>query len=426
MALFKIILFDSPSKEKKDGTFPVTLKVTYKGKRKYFYLGFDAKPSQWNKTKFNSKYPNHNNCNETLNESLSNAEAVRKEMAIEGQEFTLSEFEKRFRASGDSTISSLFNLKIKDPVKPLAISTIGRYKTTLNMLIHYKGDVQINEVNENYIAGFIEWLKRDRVLKVKDRSGNFRNIVSHSCNPTTIYNYLKDLRSIYSYAIKAKLANQSNYPFQDVNIEKYKIETSKRAISKEKFDEIENLKIDSTYGKLAKDIILFTFSCRGINFADLIRLTSKNIIYQDDAYFIEYYRAKTNKRFSIKLRSNALEIIEKYTSDPFFEKRGYIFPILDQNVHTTEKKIFNRKKSMLKKINKALNEEIKPKIGLEGIDLTTYVARHSYANLLYKNNVPIGTISEFYKHSNEKTTKVYIRSILDHELDEIDEKIFGE
>lgn len=68
----------------------------------------------------------------------------------------------------------------------------------------------------------------------------------------------------------------------------------------------------------------------------------------------------------------AQEIIDKYHTDQMEE--DYIFPILDRNVHTTEKQILERVKKTLKHINKRLHE-LSEKIGLH-TPLTTYVARH--------------------------------------------------
>lgn len=430
MSLFTVFLFDTPSKQKKDGTFPVTLRVNYKGKRKYYNLGYDAKPDQWNEKKsiLNSKFQDSDirtECNQTIRESLANAEAVRKSMAIEGLEFTLSEFDRRFRASGDGSISDIFNQKINDKIKPLAEATKGRYRTTLNSIIQYKGDIQIRDIDVSFVSGYIEWLLSDRTLTVNGRNGKQRSVQSDSCNETTVYNYLKDLRTVFNFAIKHKLVNRSLYPFHEIDINKYKIETPKRAITFDHIKKIELLRIDSTYGELAKDILLFSFYCRGINFVDIIQLVDSHIIEIDGSLRLNYSRSKTKKRFNLKFHSTAAAIIKKYQDDPVKEIRGFIFPILDQNRHITEKQILNRKKSMLKKINKALNEEIAPAIGLENIKLTSYVSRHTYANELSKNDMPIGKISQALGHRSQEVTKTYLRSIADYELDQMDEQIFG-
>ena len=56
----------------------------------------------------------------------------------------------------------------------------------------------------------------------------------------------------------------------------------------------------------------------------------------------------------------------------------------------------------LKKIGKQL--------GLE-IPLTTYVARHGWANIAKNKNIPIATISEAMGHDSEKTTRIYLASL---------------
>ena len=122
------------------------------------------------------------------------------------------------------------------------------------------------------------------------------------------------------------------------------------------------------YTQLAKDIFLFSYFMAGINFKDIALLTYGDI----DNGRIYYARRKTGKMMNCCLTEQAQEIIDKYHTDQMEE--DYIFPILDRNVHTTEKQILERVKKTLKHINKRLHE-LSEKIGLH-TPLTTYVARH--------------------------------------------------
>jgi site-specific recombinase XerD len=48
-------------------------------------------------------------------------------------------------------------------------------------------------------------------------------------------------------------------------------------------------------------------------------------------------------------------------------------------------------------------------IGLD-VNLTTYVARHSYATVLKKSGVNVALISETLGHTDLKTTQIYLDS----------------
>ena len=97
----------------------------------------------------------------------------------------------------------------------------------------------------------------------------------------------------------------------------------------------------------------------------------------------------------------------KYGISAHFELTGlksdhadedYIFPILDRRIHKTEQQIYDRVRKVLKHVNKALHEWSRL-LGLK-IELTTYVARHTFATVLKRSGVNIAIISESLGHSD--------------------------
>ncbi|MBL0136836.1 MAG: tyrosine-type recombinase/integrase [Chitinophagaceae bacterium] len=74
---------------------------------------------------------------------------------------------------------------------------------------------------------------------------------------------------------------------------------------------------------------------------------------------------------------------------------------------------------------RAVNENLKiiaEKAGIE-TELTTYVARHSYANILKMKGIPTSVISEALGHDSKKTTQVYLDSFGSSILDEASKAI---
>ena len=67
-------------------------------------------------------------------------------------------------------------------------------------------------------------------------------------------------------------------------------------------------------------------------------------------------------------------------------------------------------------VNKAL-KTIAEKIGVK-VNLTTYVARHSYATVLKRSGVNVALISETLGHSDLKTTQIYLDSFENSQIDE--------
>ncbi len=97
-------------------------------------------------------------------------------------------------------------------------------------------------------------------------------------------------------------------------------------------------------------------------------------------------------------------------------KSDYVFPILNET-HDNP----TSQKYRIQKMLKMLNADLKD-IGIEAkisIPLTSYVARHTWANVLKRKDVPIAKISEGLGHRTEKTTRNYLESLENEELDAI-------
>ncbi len=96
--------------------------------------------------------------------------------------------------------------------------------------------------------------------------------------------------------------------------------------------------------------------------------------------------------------------------------RGYLFPILDISVHKTAQQKQNRIHKILGRTDKDL-KIIAEKCGIQ-VNLTIYVARHSYATVLKNSGVNVALISETLGHSNLSTTQLYLASFDYKQIDE--------
>lgn len=55
--------------------------------------------------------------------------------------------------------------------------------------------------------------------------------------------------------------------------------------------------------------------------------------------------------------------------------------------------------------------------GRNSVPLTMYVARHSWASAAYSRGVPLSVISEGMGHDSELTTRIYLASLDNDEVD---------
>ena len=107
-----------------------------------------------------------------------------------------------------------------------------------------------------------------------------------------------------------------------------------------------------------------------------------------------------------------MSIIRKYAP----ESKGYLFPILDKKIHKTSIQKQNRIHKVLAKVNKNL-KILAAQLGIEA-NMTTYVARHSFASVLKKSGVSIALISEALGHSDLATTQIYFDNFDNEQMDE--------
>jgi integrase len=152
----------------------------------------------------------------------------------------------------------------------------------------------------------------------------------------------------------------------------------------------------------------------GTNFTDLAQLKWTNI--QNER--LKYIRAKTNKPYDVGLLPPALEILKYYKNNDI--NNEFIFPILNE-FHDTAIRIKNR----IHKVLKQTNDDLKEIATLAGIDvnLTTYVARHTYATVLKYSGVSTSVISEALGHDSEKTTQIYLDSFQNDVLDKANKNL---
>ncbi len=202
------------------------------------------------------------------------------------------------------------------------------------------------------------------------------------------------------------------FPFNDYDIKKLKEDTVKRAITKEDIAKIAHYKTEPDSQMFhSKNLFLFSYYCRGINFVDMANLKWDNI----NGKRMNYFRQKTGKYFDFKMLEPAKQILNYYKENYYRGEDSFIFPILNENRHNTQVSIRNRLHKVLGQTNKDL-KELGKELGIK-TKLTTYVARHTFATVLRKSGASYSTIKDTMGHSDEKTTQIYVDSIFNDELD---------
>ncbi len=227
----------------------------------------------------------------------------------------------------------------------------------------------------------------------------------------TVSFYLRTLRTLYNKAVETGQA-----PDKDIfaHVQTVNVRTAKRAISVKDIRNIEKLElpIGSSLDK-ARDLFLFSFYLRGMAFVDMAFLKKSDL----KCGLLSYNRRKTHQNLNIEWIKPMQVIIDKYAEQT--KDSPYMLPILtgkESSPYATYRKVEHNTNYNLKKIGKM--------IGLK-IPLTTYVARHTWASVALRMNIPIATISEGMGHNSYKTTQIYLKSLDMATINQANERIIG-
>ena len=395
----KVVLYTS--KVLSSGEHPIMLRVTKDRKSKYISTGFNCSKELWD-TKNNlpkKKHPLYIEAKILIAKKTIEAEKLVMDLESESKNLSAHEIQGSLKKSkvNNPYVFQYFDSVVERFKASGQIKNSEVYKDAKRNLSHFTNskDIHFSDIDVEFLNKFEEYLKANK------KGGN------------TIFLYLRTLRALLNKAVKEGVCSEKYYPFKKFSLAKYsKIKTEKRAISKEDIKKIEEADLVAKPHLMdARNIFMFSYYCRGINFIDIAFLKWQDIKGER----LIYTRMKTKELFNIELLQPAKEILKHYESLSDKDNESYIFPILNEN-HNTPNMLYNRKVKMLRKINKDL-KEIASLVGIDS-ELTTYVARHSYATILKKSGVATAIISEAMGHDSEKTTKIYLESFENKVLDE--------
>lgn len=344
--------------------------------------------------------------------------------------------------------------------------TARGYVTAVRRLVGFTGD---RDMQLRQITAFV--MRRFEYSLLSE--GKALNTVSF---------YMRNLRAIYNKAVKeGKLEAPAVNPFEDVytGIQK----TRKRALTVEEMNLLQNWKpsivesgqwtVDSevptshSFGHLssgrrgnmgtgpamlpelsvcrhaisgiqkAQQLFLFSFHARGMSFVDMAFLRKEDI--RDGV--LRYNRKKTGQLLEVNVNKEMCDIMR------FFEKvtlgSPYVFPIIhkpganerlqyESSLRTynnrlkrlaAQLKVEGGKSKQRSSFGKTKNDTNNLELSIFNFQLSSHVARHSWATIAKRERVPLIVISEGLGHSSEKTTAIYLASFEREVLDRAAEKV---
>lgn len=382
---------------RKDGLFPVKLRITYQRKQNYYILrdknnkSISMTKDVFQKTMSVRPREQYQAMRSLLIELQDQARKIIEGIPV----FSFEAFERKYNGAQDEDKDLLAAMSNKAKLlrSEGRISTAVAYECSIKSfkLFTKKDQILFESVNPDFLNKYEKWMT----------TGKDPNSL------TTVGIYLRNVRAIFNKAVKDGLILPVYYPFGE---SKYQIpggRNLKKALTIKEVGLIANYNArPGSNDQRYRDLWLFSYLCNGINVKDIALLRYKNI-EGDVIVFIRSKTAREKKKnprpITIVITKEIGRIIDRWGNKPG-KPENYVFPILEDGL--TPEQIYARIQQTTKMINKYIND-IADDIGLPN-RVTSYTARHSFATVLKRSGASIEFISESLGHSNLETTENYL------------------
>ena len=277
-----------------------------------------------------------------------------------------------------------FDIKIFDLKTKGSSKTAKNYTTTArNIFKHCDGKkLRFPEITKDWLENY----ERIRLKTVKKAS---------------VAIDLRNLRTIFNYAISRNKSLGELYPFGRGKYQIPKGGSKNVALTKDQLRKIKDFSSDNYYLQMARDYFMFSYYANGMNLKDIAKLKTGQT---------EWVRSKTEftskeeKRLDIDFNDEMKAIVKRHKG------RGkMLFNIIEYNDDNAAitRKVDNKISQLDKQIKKlAAVLELPNKLSYQW-------ARHSYTTNVYRAGVNFKAISETLGHNSLKTTENYLDSLVD-------------
>lgn len=391
---------------KKDGSFPVKLRVTHNRRQVYYPIGVDLAEKEFERVM--GERPR--NEAQVLRELFKKYEGKANEIIDELPIFSFNAFELRFSAkrTNKNCVFDRYQAFIEEMESEGRVKTAATYRHALQALqaYHRRDSLPFVEVSIEFLKGFESWMTKPRPRT------NGSKTTTRANSLTTVSMYVRTLRTVLNKAIAEKQFSLESYPFGKNGYQVPASQNVKKALTTADLKKLFAYESDpKSPESFYRDLWLFSYLCNGANMKDIARLKYANI----EADRVVFIRAKTETTSRKKLKpiiahlpAEAKAIIERWGTQPQ-ARDNFVFAVLPAEV--TPAKEMELIHQMTKQVNKYIGR-IAEAVGIQQ-HVTTYTARHSFATVLKRSNAPISFISEALGHKDMRTTENYLDSFND-------------
>lgn len=355
------LVFNRACRLNRNGEGLVQIECSQGSRRIYISTHVYVKPLFWNPVQMIHGHPLSQGLNAALLQMLIEVEQIELDYIRRGVHPTLMMIRDALREHMSPSA------RLRDFIREVVSNSDRKehtkqgYQTLLNNLERFRKGSLVADVDYQFIIKYDSWLKKENLMH------------------NTRVGRLRMLRAIMNEAVARELIARN--PFERFQIPPM---TPKQGyIPAEKLKKLKKLKV-SGRKELVRDA--FLFCCfTGLRFCDIVTLRSTHI--SNDGW-IKKQMVKTGFTVEIPMgkifNGEAIDIIKKYGTIEKISTR------LGQNgtVNSILRELFSR-------------------IGLADCHYTFHTARHTFAQLLLHQGMPMTAVQQMLGHQKMETTQIY-------------------
>lgn len=386
----------------KDGSRTINIRITKDRKTAYINTGVRIADVHWN-PKGNSDKANWIRSSHVMhgvfNQNI--LDAINKCQKEATEEMSVDDLKREFEGKNENKIGffafSAQCIELKKATKSAA--TIENYSHRIKIFKTFLGDKEI-------IMGRLTY---ELIRKYESY------LFTQGYAETTVGGNLMVLKLIIREAIKSKLMKFEENPFLVMQINKGR--GAKVRLDIDEIRKIEGMKLTMAYGQkhfyIARGVFLTQFYCAGARISDVLLMRFESLI-EDRWIYKTRKSGKREKVVSVKLSPKAIILLQKFGYGK--KTTGYVFPFLKE-VEYSKEGLHKKIKSAISGINKNLRG-IGKELGIQK-NISTHIARHSYANIARQNSDDLYAISKSLNHSTLAITQDYFDSCDNNAVDKV-------
>lgn len=385
---------------KKDGTYPIYIRITKNRKSSWQATDISIKEKDWDDKKGKVK-PSHPN-SARLNALLTQVQLRYQNDIIEIENGQLDISIKGIKNKITGQDSTNFLLAANE--------LCNSYKIAGQIATYDKANSIIKKFTEYMLSTNFTFQDIDVRLLL-----NYQNhlLEVKRNKPSSVNRDLKFIKTIFLYAHRMQYIPLTVNPF--LNFKFLNAVSERGFLTPEEIRSLESSECSKIpFLQKAKDIVLFQYYSGGLRISDVLMLQWENII--DDRVYLTI--KKTGKQTSHKLTQKALDIARKYSE----RGKKFIFGYMNDQLNMNDPVEVDREISAKTAL---INKALKRIATIAGLNkrISTHLFRHSFATNALQQGMSLEVLQSILKHSNIRETQIYAKVLnqkVDAEISKLD------